>query len=235
MKFRKTHFSGNSQKKDSDHAIANNWCYFYDTVQEHDDVCIIGHKILPASKSDTSDEYVFYGWYKITNAAHPKKPFVYRRLRRRNQKEGYPDDCLVVDPGTAAELNLKETGQEDEDGNKYHIHPRNIKHNLAPSQAKPSSGVRIREHVRKCGGKVFYSITGIPIYHNAQIELKRVKGMGPSSFIGRTARHPDYSMRVTFYLAILSTFLGIVSIVLSVSSCRAASTHITNYINAPLV
>lgn len=234
MEFLEIGLSKIRERKSTD-CIVRQWCYFHDTVQEHDDVCIISNIPSSMPESNSSNEYVFYGWYKITNIAHPKKPCVYRRLRRRQPKEGYPNDCLVVDPGTAAELNLKKTDRKDGSNNKFRIHPRNIKHNLAPLQADSSGDVRIEEHVRKCGGKIFYSITGIPIYQNAQIELKRVKGIGLSSFIGRTARHPDYSMRVTFYLAILSTFLGIVSIVLSVSSCRAASTHITNYINAPLV
>lgn len=121
------------------------WCHYAGTIQDSPDVCLVTAGVYPPesvssdnSPDDTLEDnsYKYYGWYKITYTANGSDTgkSVYRRLRKAATSEGYPNNCIVMDPYTTDELGIEVFNvyrESDDDRRASLTHYRSKKLNLA--------------------------------------------------------------------------------------------------------
>lgn len=198
------------------------WCHFTETLQDYPDVCLVTQGVIPACWEDDIEEtitYEYYGWYKITCEETSKS--VYRRIRK-TAGEGYPHECIVLDPYTSEELGLGNdwiAKSKSGDGT-FRIHHRSKKQNVCSKKLRDKS-LTIDKHLKKCKTKPQYVITGFPIYlfpSDKCLILEKVKKNSVGALRGRTLRHPDYAIRLACDIAVISLVLAVLALLIGIAS-----------------
>ena len=227
--------------------VVRKWCHFTGTAQDFPDVCLVTRGVLSKdADSDSSlsvalkepngedraseydETYKYYGWYKITFTKTKKS--IYRRLRKATSREGYPDNCLVLDPYSSNELGLDAINVyalEEKKRRREYFHYRNSLVNIAKKSLSYDDTKGIQHHLAHKGkGKKLYFITGFPVYplkEPEKILLDPVPEHTVFAAIGQTVGHPDYSIRLASKIAIISLLIALISLVSSFASIFASS------------
>lgn len=223
------------------------WCHFTETIQDFPDVCLVTTGVYPPepdSCADTcevnfdDDSYKYYGWYKITYKAtgSDTEKSVCRRLRKATSREGYPNNCIVMDPYTSNELGLNAFNvykESEFDRRKHLTHYRSKRFNIAETSFPydDCDGIDNFVEAKRKSRERKYIITGFPVYplhyqsHQGEIKLERISNETLRSEVWWMFKHPDYAVnlacriaRISVVIAIVSFAFGFISLILALVS-----------------